>query len=310
MIPVLSRQTVIDIAHRFSVLNPYNREFVDEILKVEKVNFDEKGNPRDLFGFSISAKRYVLYERTGRRGRIVEPKAHGLGYLYPPTRDEETSRRWTRMRGSGCSRMNWGFPQRLSTWLQLPAMMRVVLSTPIVLDRLNRGTRPYNFLFCPLIDATVGYPQGLDPADCTVIAPFTKNRRTWLGLPCINVRDGRQLHTLARTGRAAEQDHSADLRLHPALLPVSQGIEIAWTGRLALRGPHAGTIAAAFDRGGTTTFCRQGNRPPLGVRRGLERRAFQGDGVSACGRHGRSRSRAASSSRIVRITRAHAPNGA
>ena len=47
-------------------------------------------------------------------------------------------------------------------------------------DRLNRGTRPYNFIFWPLIDATVGYPQGLDPIDCTLIAPFSKDREAWL----------------------------------------------------------------------------------------------------------------------------------
>ncbi len=68
--------------------------------------------------------------------------------------------------------------------------MRVVLSTPLVLDRLNRGTRPYNFLFCPLIDAVVGYPRGVDRAQFSLVAPFTKNREAWLTLPCVNMCDG------------------------------------------------------------------------------------------------------------------------
>ena len=42
------------------------------------------GQPRALRGFAISAKRYALYERDGDAVRMIDPKAHGLGYLYPP----------------------------------------------------------------------------------------------------------------------------------------------------------------------------------------------------------------------------------
>jgi hypothetical protein len=190
-IPVLSRQHVIDIAQRFAALNPYNRGFVEEILKIEKVNFDENGQPRDLFGFSISAKRYVLYERKGRRVTIVEPKAHGLGYLYPPIDERATKRKWTPEAWEWMLRDELGITTTRPEWLDLPAMMRVVLSTPLVLDRLDRGTRLYNFIFCPLVDSTVGYPQGLDPTDCCLIAPFTKERAVWMTLKCVSVRDGR-----------------------------------------------------------------------------------------------------------------------
>ena len=55
------------------------------ILKVESVNTNPDGSPRVLLGFAVSAKRYVLYERRGEDLRIVDPKAHGLGFLYPPT---------------------------------------------------------------------------------------------------------------------------------------------------------------------------------------------------------------------------------
>ena len=33
---------------------------------------------------SIAAKRYALYTKTNDDIEIVEPKAHGLGYFYPP----------------------------------------------------------------------------------------------------------------------------------------------------------------------------------------------------------------------------------
>ena len=39
---------------------------------------------RQLFGYSIAAKRYALYTKTESDIEIVEPKAHGLGYFYPP----------------------------------------------------------------------------------------------------------------------------------------------------------------------------------------------------------------------------------
>jgi hypothetical protein len=38
-----------------------------------------------LYGRSIAAKRYSLYVKIGKTGiRIIDPKAHGVGFLYPP----------------------------------------------------------------------------------------------------------------------------------------------------------------------------------------------------------------------------------
>jgi len=76
-------------------------------------------------------------------------------------------------------------------------MMRIVLSTPHVLQRLNRSTRPYNFLLCPLIDTVTGYPVGVDPNHFTLITPYTKQRERWTDAECINVCDGKS-YRLAR----------------------------------------------------------------------------------------------------------------
>jgi len=54
------------------------------ILKIHKLNWDQNKNRRQLFGYSIAAKRYALYTKTENDIQIVEPKAHGLGYFYPP----------------------------------------------------------------------------------------------------------------------------------------------------------------------------------------------------------------------------------
>jgi hypothetical protein len=125
---------------------------------------------------------------------IEDPKAHGLGYLFPPddSRNDQGQQSWTWQAWEWIIRQELDLKGKPPKWLHLPAMMRVVLSTPFVLNRLNRGTRPYNFLLCPLVDATVGFPQGIDRERCTFIAAFTKDRNAWLTLACINAADGRR----------------------------------------------------------------------------------------------------------------------
>ena len=61
---------------RGSILNLVDANYVDS---------DPKNRQRQLHGYSIAAKRYALYERIGEKNiKIVDPKAHGIGFLYPP----------------------------------------------------------------------------------------------------------------------------------------------------------------------------------------------------------------------------------
>jgi hypothetical protein len=98
-------------------------------------------------------------------------------------------------------------------------MMRIVLSTPLLLNRINRGTRPYNFLLCPLVDAVVGYPKDVNRNQCTLIAPFTKDRNAWARFSCINVCDGKRyelaLEQDARSSKIIPQTYGYVLRLYP-----------------------------------------------------------------------------------------------
>jgi hypothetical protein len=217
-IPVLTRQQVDAITARFESLNPYDRSYIaGSILRIEKVNADSKGRPRNLRGFAISAKRYALYQRTRNGIRIADPKAHGLGYLYPPTTEREQPWTWDAWSWILCKCL--GLRSGAPDWLQVPAMMRVVLSTPLVLDRLNRGTRPYNFLLCPLVDTVVGHPKGIDRTHFTLIAPFTKDRDTWLDLSCVNVCDGKEyalaLQQDVDGSKVVPQTFGYVLRLYP-----------------------------------------------------------------------------------------------
>jgi hypothetical protein len=86
---ILTWDQVKKIAARFSSLNPYDPDAVKgSILNLVDANFvdsDSTKPQRQLYGYSIAAKRYALYEKTGKSNiEIVDPKAHGIGFLYPP----------------------------------------------------------------------------------------------------------------------------------------------------------------------------------------------------------------------------------
>lgn len=219
-VKALSFKEVQGIANKFRALNPYDPAIVPDLLKIEKVNFDSAGDRRQLIGYSISAKRYVLYQQTGKNLTIVDPKAHGLGYLYPPIEKKgENGLGWTFEAWNWLLRQELGLRRRAPAWLDVPAMMRIVLSTPHVLDRLNYMTRPYNFLFCPIIDAVAGYPANVDPKNFTPITAFTRKRERWSQAECTNTRDGKVYHLALQQSRKLDrlipQTFGYILRLYP-----------------------------------------------------------------------------------------------
>jgi len=64
-IRALSREEVQSIVDRFESLNPYDRKLVPgSILKVHKLNWDKNKQRRQLYGYSIAAKRYALYTKS------------------------------------------------------------------------------------------------------------------------------------------------------------------------------------------------------------------------------------------------------
>ena len=63
-IKALTFAEVREFVADFEKLNPYDRNAVTEpILKIEKVNFDPGGKQREVWGYAIAAKRYVLFTR-------------------------------------------------------------------------------------------------------------------------------------------------------------------------------------------------------------------------------------------------------
>jgi hypothetical protein len=94
-------------------------------------------------------------------------------------------------------RRELGLKGKSPTWLSLPAMMRMTMTSPNVM-RHNRPDwlAPFNFFLFPLISDLGGYPPGLDRTTFNFIVPFEPNRRQWKTLEGINLWD-EQIYRIA-----------------------------------------------------------------------------------------------------------------
>jgi hypothetical protein len=202
-IKALSHKDVQEIAKRFECLNVYDRKHVPgSILKIEKVNFHQ-GKPIDLYGLAISAKRYVLW-RYDPHGNIVivDAKAHGLGYLYPPTdgKPNDPESDWIFQAWHDVlETCGLAIPRERPKWFEIPAMMRMTVSTPAILGMLRKFTRPFNFVHVPL-------PFRSEYTDKTapLIVPFSSDREEWINAKATDTRTGKSysLHSgIDPTGR-------------------------------------------------------------------------------------------------------------
>lgn len=192
-IKALSRDQVQRIVDQFESLNPY--ELDGSILKMHKMNWDSNKQRRQLYGYSIAAKRYALYTTTRDDIEIVEPKAHGLGYFYPPKDSPEGWKRdapaWIFEAWDWIVRGVLGLKRKKPAWFDLPVMMKLTLSTPHhALKNLAKGplARPNNFMMLPQI-SRFGHPQGVDPNKFTLITPFSSERDQWMNSKCVDVHD-------------------------------------------------------------------------------------------------------------------------
>ena len=222
-----------EIVDRFDSLNPYGdcvrNSGRGTILKLEDVNFDNdgKGDQREVWGYSVSAKRYALFTRSGNSFQIASlkdeedlndgipsedtedqldiaaAKMHGLGFLYPPDdrkpEKEGGLRPWIREAWVWIVRGALGMPRTDPAWFSAPAIMQLRITSHNVLKVLqekqklvpySERVKPLNFVLSPIIDQMFGIPAGCDPDKFSLIAPFTKNREAWWKLKYTNIHDG------------------------------------------------------------------------------------------------------------------------
>ena len=201
---ILPWEDVRNIVDKFAPLNPYNPEAVKgSILNLVDANYvdsDPKKPQRQLHGYSIAAKRYALYEKVGSKDiRIVDPKAHGIGFLYPP---KDSPKKWEEEVPLWIYEM-WNYIVRgvlklrraRPTWLDLPQMMRLTITTYNVLEMLGEWeiARPYNFLLLPMVDPTFGYAFSRRANEkVLLIVQFSSNQERWFDMRCVNIHSGKK----------------------------------------------------------------------------------------------------------------------
>jgi hypothetical protein len=245
-IRALSWAQVESIRQRFTTLNPYDREAVQEsVLKLEKENLDpETGQQRQLWAYALSAKRYALHLRDEHGcPTLIKHSEHGLGHLLNPVdppdtedQDEEDDDRktWMQTVWQGLVTEASGQSYTWPAWLGRPALGRITASSPEMLrpfTTLNRGkpyakqVKPYNFLLTAYV-RHFGHPEGADPSRFHLVAPFESDPRKWGKLPWTNLYDetgkgytlhtGSTLYAVPDTVRAKTYaDVLRDYRLHP-----------------------------------------------------------------------------------------------
>jgi hypothetical protein len=202
----LSLQEIKEISEKFKRLNPYDPSLVPEILKIEDVNFEDS-NPkkpfRQIYGYAISAKRYALYTRSGNEIQIEKASGHGLGYLFAPKKrqkdeDQETPQ-WVIEAWNFLLRKELRLRPEEPPWLDLPAMMRMVVTTPNVFKHQRpEWLGPFNFFLFPLVSVLGGYPAGYDNSTFLFIVRYESDRRKWKSLTGVNLADGQEFRIAMR----------------------------------------------------------------------------------------------------------------
>ena len=201
---ILSWAEVQAIVDKFAAINPYDRKIVKgSILNLVDANYvdsDSKKPQRQLHGYSIAAKRYALYVRIGQNDiKIIDPKAHGIGFLYPPKDSpkdwKEDVPQWIYEMWDYIVRGALNLKRKTPSWLNIPQMMRLTITTYNVLEMLGEWeiARPYNFLLLPMVDPTFGYAFYRRANEkVLLVAPFSSKQDRWFNIKCVNIHNGKK----------------------------------------------------------------------------------------------------------------------
>ena len=194
----LSWKEVKAIVDRFEFINPYDRDAVPNLrfLNLTDDNYTDKAKTkrRALLGLSLSAKRYVLYERDGEKITIINPKAHGLGYLYPPCdspegwEDEHEMPFWIHVAWEWMLRRILGLKQIDVPWLKYPQMQREAVTTVNLLRGLHQWGefRPFNFFMRPVAHK---HNAGRGETALSLVTRLVTDSSAWASVECFNTAD-------------------------------------------------------------------------------------------------------------------------
>ncbi len=162
------------IRRKFAALTPY--AFGGDLLKLEPENIPDPrcGKDKQLYGYSISAKRYVLFN-IAADGQIIIHKfsEHGLGHLMAPVSNQD-GQQWMEEMWRGIIRWASREIKELGAGLafaDLPALGRFPITKPSILKRFEhlntvidpktkkRVARPHSQQIKPFNFMLVAFPD-------------------------------------------------------------------------------------------------------------------------------------------------------
>jgi len=85
--------------------------------------------------------------------------------------------------------------RKAPSWLDLPQMMRLTITTYNVLEMLGEWeiARPYTFLFLPMVHPTFGYAFYRRANEkVLLVVPFSTKQERWFGMKCVNIHTGKK----------------------------------------------------------------------------------------------------------------------
>jgi hypothetical protein len=163
-IRILSWAQVARICERLGRLNPYDPDIVNNLLKVESLNYTRENQQVQLYAFCVSSKRYVVYrnpnvlhncvfeDELGNQFQveikpedmgIVKPSQHGLGTYFVP--DNRNNKRYQH---PACADTKTDYPRYLAEiWADMLKQWYVGKDDPI---ELRRSPYPAEFPFAHL----------------------------------------------------------------------------------------------------------------------------------------------------------------
>jgi hypothetical protein len=170
---------------------------------------------------SLSAKRYVLYERDGENITIINPKAHGLGYLYPPCdspkgwEDEHEMPLWIHVAWEWLLRKILGLKQIDVPWLKYPQMQREAVTTYNLFLGLQQlkgirpfiEFRPFNFFMRPVAQK---HNAGHGETALSLVTPLETDPNAWSSVECFNTADPSDNNTCRFTTNIMDTVDSPD----------------------------------------------------------------------------------------------------
>ena len=197
-VKALSHQQVMEIIDGFKRLNPYDRRAVPgSILEVDDASLDKHQQIRDLWVWSIAAKRYVTFTWHDGRAVLAEKSSeHGLGHISDP-RDRVAGGHQTPLAADVWQYIldaELGTQPDEPEWFSRPAVTQRTISTPRILGLLGGGRRvdselrPYSFCNHAILHSDEARNQGRERFD--LVAPYEPDPRQWEATEWVDAETG------------------------------------------------------------------------------------------------------------------------